>query len=366
MGRVLARATVLGAAATALAALSAVPLARPVDLATDQAEAVQLASKLGALDSAVQVAAERYDAAQAQLAQDQVELDAVRARLATEARVLGRERAQLAHAAVEQFTSGDTLAGMGAVLAGSPNSVAIVQTDVSVAATTEASLVDEYRATALALVLQRAQLAALVRSASAAAAAAASARAEAAAEQASVESALASLKGQMATLVEQAQAAQRRAAEQQAAAQLAAETAAAAPTPAVAVGTSGSVLEQAASIAEAIAARGDTGYSYGASGQWSGGVQYFDCSGLVTYVYGQLGLALPHDAAAQAADSAPIGYGQLIPGDLVFYDTLGSSGIDHVAIYVGGGSVVEATEPGRPVAVDPITWSGTPVAFGQP
>lgn len=365
MRRVLARAVLLGTAAAVTASLQAVPLARPVDLATDQSEAAQLAAKLSALDGAVQAAAERYDAATAQLAQDQAELAGVRARIASETRTLGRERALLARAALGQFTSGDALAGMGAVLAGSPNSAAIVQTDVSVAATDETSLVAQYRAMALALEVQRAQLAALVRSASQTAAVAASARAAAASEQASVESALASLKGQMAQLVAQAQAAQQRAVEQRASVQLASETAAVAATPA-AQGASASLLEQAASIAEAIAARGDTGYSYGAAGEWSGGVQYFDCSGLVTYVFAQLGLALPHDAAAQAADSAPIGYGQLVPGDLVFYDTLGSAGIDHVAIYVGGGSVVEATEPGRPVAVDPIGWSGTPVAFGQP
>ncbi len=147
------------------------------------------------------------------------------------------------------------------------------------------------------------------------------------------------------------------------------------PTQAAPVG--GSYLEQAAQIAISIANQGDTNYVWGAAGQWetaSSGLclagqsqcQVFDCSGLVLYVYQKLGIDFVHYALSQYQESTPISYSELQPGDLVFYETEGSTIIDHVAIYIGGGQVVEATNPGRPVSIDPITWSGTPVAFGQP
>src|SRR5206468_282257 len=51
----------------------------------------------------------------------------------------------------------------------------------------------------------------------------------------------------------------------------------------------------------------------------------FDCSGLVSYVYAQLGTALPHFAAAQYTYGAAVPRDQLQPGDLVFFNKL-----DHV------------------------------------
>ena len=46
----------------------------------------------------------------------------------------------------------------------------------------------------------------------------------------------------------------------------------------------------------------------------------FDCSGLVMYVYNQLGISLPHFAAAQYGLGSPVARDQLQPGDLVFFE----------------------------------------------
>lgn len=362
---IVARAAIVGSA-VALGALvvGSVSTTAPADLATDQQEAHQLAAQLAVLDSQVQIAAERYDQATFQLAQDQAQLAAVRKRLDAQERELARLRGQLAAAAVREFATSGTAEPMAALLEGTPTTAAIVATDVQVASSTEAQLAASYSAALQATRAERTQLTTLVRQAASVAQTAGAARAEAERAQAAVQSELASLQGQLAQLVAEAEAAQAAQRERAAAAQLASQTApAAVPAP---VQVAGGALAEAASIAEAIAQRGNTGYAWGAAGSWAGGVQYFDCSGLVMYVFAQVGISLPHDAAAQYADSTPIGYGQLVPGDLVFYDTLGSSSIDHVAIYVGGGQVVEATEPGRPVAVDPMAWSGTPVAYAQP
>jgi len=75
----------------------------------------------------------------------------------------------------------------------------------------------------------------------------------------------------------------------------------------------------------------------------------FDCSGLVTYVYAQLGVALPHFAAAQWDYGVPVASSQLQPGDLVFFDAL-----DHVGIYLGNGLFVDAPHTGAFVRIDSL------------
>lgn len=72
----------------------------------------------------------------------------------------------------------------------------------------------------------------------------------------------------------------------------------------------------------------------------------FDCSGLVMYVYGRLGIALPHEAAKQYRLGSPVPRNKLQPGDLVFFDRLGHSGI-----YIGNARFVHATKPGDVVKV---------------
>jgi peptidoglycan DL-endopeptidase CwlO len=76
----------------------------------------------------------------------------------------------------------------------------------------------------------------------------------------------------------------------------------------------------------------------------------FDCSGLVMYVYAQLGIQLPHFAAAQYTYGSPVSRDQLQPGDLVFFEDLG-----HVGIYIGGGQVVHAPSTGDVVKISNIS-----------
>lgn len=78
----------------------------------------------------------------------------------------------------------------------------------------------------------------------------------------------------------------------------------------------------------------------------------FDCSGLVMYVYAQMGVYLPHSAAAQFYSGTPISTSQLAPGDLVFF----GSPISHVGIYIGGGSMIHAPFEGATVSITSI-WS---------
>jgi cell wall-associated NlpC family hydrolase len=85
-------------------------------------------------------------------------------------------------------------------------------------------------------------------------------------------------------------------------------------------------------------------YRYGGSSP-SG----FDCSGLVAYVYGRLGVTLPHNAAAQYAYGHPVDPGHLRPGDLVFFHGLG-----HVGLYIGRGRIIHAPQSGRRVEIQSL------------
>ena len=86
----------------------------------------------------------------------------------------------------------------------------------------------------------------------------------------------------------------------------------------------------------------------------------FDCSGFVAYVYGQMGVSLPHHAAAQYGAGFPVSRDALEPGDLVFFKGLG-----HVGIYIGGGQFVHAPHTGDVVKISSLsdswyaaTWYG--------
>ena len=92
--------------------------------------------------------------------------------------------------------------------------------------------------------------------------------------------------------------------------------------------------------AVAIAAR-ELGVPYRYGGSSPSG---FDCSGLVAYVYGKLGVALPHNAAAQYSYGRPVGQGNLAPGDLIFFHGLG-----HVGLYIGHGRIIHAPQSGERV-----------------
>jgi cell wall-associated NlpC family hydrolase len=73
----------------------------------------------------------------------------------------------------------------------------------------------------------------------------------------------------------------------------------------------------------------------------------FDCSGLVSYVYAQLGLYLPHHAASQYGYGVPVTRAEIQPGDLVFFNHL-----DHVGIYIGDNEIIDAPYTGSFVEID--------------
>jgi cell wall-associated NlpC family hydrolase len=77
--------------------------------------------------------------------------------------------------------------------------------------------------------------------------------------------------------------------------------------------------------------------------------QGFDCSGLTTYVFAQIGVSLPHHAASQYGYGVPVSREDLQPADLVFFDGLG-----HMGMYIGGGQFIHAPHTGDVVKISSI------------
>jgi cell wall-associated NlpC family hydrolase len=88
-------------------------------------------------------------------------------------------------------------------------------------------------------------------------------------------------------------------------------------------------------------------YVYGSTGPYS-----FDCSGLVQYVFRQLGRYLPRTADEQYWATAHVPQSAKQPGDLIFFGPPGD--IYHVGIYAGGGMMWAAPQTGGVVSLRPI------------
>jgi peptidoglycan DL-endopeptidase RipA len=113
-------------------------------------------------------------------------------------------------------------------------------------------------------------------------------------------------------------------------------------------------------IPYAFAGGGYSGPSYGvcvSGAAWNDCHVYgFDCSGLAMFAWAPY-IQLDHFAATQywQAGSYHPSTSALQPGDLVFWSSDGTqAGIHHVAIYVGGGNVIQAPQSGDIVRITPL------------
>lgn len=174
------------------------------------------------------------------------------------------------------------------------------------------------------------------------------------------------------------EAAQQAAAEEaarQAAAQQAAAAAAQAQQQAAAQQAAAAAQQQAAASQAAANVSGSgvgasavsAAYNYlGVPYVW-GGESYsgMDCSGLTMLAYRAVGISIPHSSRMQYGYGSKVSVNSLQPGDLVFWSSNGTqSGIYHVAIYIGGGQMIEAPVPGQTVRVTSMRYSGGLMPYG--
>ena len=79
-----------------------------------------------------------------------------------------------------------------------------------------------------------------------------------------------------------------------------------------------------------------------------------DCSGFVMSVYSHFGVSLPHSSGSQSGYGTKVSLSEAQPGDLVFYARGGS--INHVAIYIGGGQIVNAACAREGICVKSVNY----------
>jgi cell wall-associated NlpC family hydrolase len=96
----------------------------------------------------------------------------------------------------------------------------------------------------------------------------------------------------------------------------------------------------------------------------AGGPDAFDCSGLTSWAWAQAGVSIPHSASAQWTSLPRVSLSAVQPGDIIYYGNFGP----HVALYIGGGSIIHARHPGPggQVQLDSMTGYDRPWGAVRP
>jgi cell wall-associated NlpC family hydrolase len=330
------------------------PGAHAGSIGAKRAQAQSVLARLQQLDAAAQLANSRYHAATQSLRRVERQLQINHQALGVTRGNLNHARHALAQRLVAVYTSNDQQSSLAVILgARSLNDlVSRIETANSLS-NQDSALIDEVVSFKQQVVHRRTLLRAdSVRQHQLVAARAAE-RNQIAGKLASERHLYNSVRSQIAQMLSAQQASQRAAARsaRAAAAQISPPRPSYGPTP-----VSGSVPgDRYASVVGIAMQYLGVPYVYG--GESPSG---FDCSGLVAYVYAQVGVSLPHYTVAQYnyPDSVSVSRSQLEPGDLVFFYGLG-----HVGIYVGGGNFIHAPHTGSVVRIDSLNGGGYSSAY---
>jgi peptidoglycan DL-endopeptidase CwlO len=345
----------LGFAAAALAAGPAA--SEPSSLASKEAQAQRVLGQIRSLDSSLSRAIEAYNLANIKLDRIEGDLAENRVRLTIAKNNLRRAQSTLARRLVTIYVSGssnstlEVLLGartLDEVLSGIETASRVSNQDANVVGAVKVFRA-EARARAERLKRAKARQAALVR--------------ERAARKASIESQLAQRQELLSSIkseITRIQAAER--ARQAELARIARARVTTEPT-----FTPGPVVPTAVSTETVTPPPARYGGVVGIAMQYLGtpyvyggaSPSGFDCSGFIMYVYAQVGVSLPHNAAMQYGYGSPVDRSQLQPGDLVFFNGLGHNGM-----YIGGGQFIHSPHTGDVVKISSLsgwydsTWVG--------
>ena len=307
-------------------------------------------ARIAAINTQAEKITEAYDAARGRLADFKGKVRAARATLAKDQKVLDGMQGRIQAIATAAYESGGLSDATTLLQTGNPASVANRTSQLAVVAQT-----------------RRAELAQALAADRAVRADRASYTAQLAAERATVAS-IATKRHQIQALLAKEQrtldslkaAQRRRLAEQRARerAQALAARRAYHPAPAATqhASYSGPATGSAATAVKFAYAQLGKPYVYGGAGPNS-----YDCSGLTMASWAAAGVSLPHNAAAQQASIPAVSLSALQPGDLVFF----GSPAYHVAIYIGGGRIIQAPHTGAYVEITPLSYM-TPSGAGRP
>jgi cell wall-associated NlpC family hydrolase len=340
----------LAVAAVAALALPTSAPAAPIDdkkaeAAALEAQITENGRKLGALNEQINDAQIELDAANATIAAADAAVDAARAKTA-------ELRAIVAQRAASLYSRSGTEGGVAELDAGSATELTTRQKYTEVAAERDQRAVDQLKRAQEELARRKADAEDARSVAAAKQEQILAVKAELDAADAKQRALLSGVKGEIAQLVQQAEA-ERRARDLEAA--QAQQRLAPASLPAATGGTAGggsggggSAPAPSGGVGAVLAyANAQLGKPYCYAGA---GPNCFDCSGLTMMALAQAGLSLPHGSNAQLAMFPSVSMSELQPGDLVYWD-------GHVGIYVGSGSVLHAPRTGSLIQITPI-WPG--------
>jgi peptidoglycan DL-endopeptidase CwlO len=343
---------VAGLLAVAVSAAVATTAGAASPLSSEQAKAAQLEAEIQQTGQQIDALDQRYESALAKKAGLDSQIRVTTAQIGHSLGRITKDKSTLHKAAIEAYVSGGTSASADALFSTSQTSAMdssvynqVVTGDLNTSMATLHTAVAQLDA-------QRQTLKGEDAKAAQAVATAHDAYQQAQTLETQQRAQLAQVKGEIATLISQQQAAAQAAEQGAAQAVLAAAPISASPPP-PAGGGAGAVAVRAAETQLGVP------YIWGAEDPGVG----FDCSGLTAWAWGQAGVSLPHYSGSQMADSAPVPISDLQPGDLLFY---GPGGDTHVAMYVGGGMMIEATFPGTVVRIDPVRFGATFAGAGRP
>jgi cell wall-associated NlpC family hydrolase len=296
-----------------------------------QAQATALQQQIQAEGVQLSTLSQKYDQAVGQLAAINNQITATKQKIIADQHTVTVDQNNLRNSAVFQYMTYGSEGQVNPLFSGNQRSIAAAQEYGQVATGNLDTMVADLH-TAQNLLN-----------------AAAAAQQQASQQQAALQNSLSQVKGQLGDLERQAQA---QANAQQGAVTRARLTVSAnfpAPPPNSAGGRAVAAAESQLGVP----------YSWGAESPGSA----FDCSGLTAWAWGQAGVSLPHYSGGQMSASAPVPVNALEPGDLLFYGPGGSS---HVAMYIGGGQMIEAPYTGEYVWVTALRLGDGFVGAGRP
>ena len=330
--------------------MAAVPAFADPSVASKQAQAAQVMGQLRDLSDSLERARSQYDASTQQLQRIQRDLRENKRELRIARHNLRQSQHAISARLVSLYTSEQT-STLEVILGARSLDDMINRLDNAKSVTSlDADVLGQVKTFRAAVQRNRADLTNAKQSQQRVVAKRAAAKQAIASKLQQQQSLLASIKGQIASMIaaeqarqlQMAQAAQSRADAARRAMQLeAADTV---------VGITAQAPQLDTVVAPPSSFSGAVGVAMSELGKpyvWAAaGPDSFDCSGLVVYSFGAVGKSLPHSTYALYSMGAPVSRDQLEPGDLVFFDGLG-----HVGIYIGGGQFVHAPHTGDVVKV---------------
>lgn len=312
-----------------------------------QAQATQLESQIQSDSNRLDILDQQYESAEQQVQTLGQSLLSTGAKIVATQVTVNEAQSSLREEALSIYTGNGTSSPLASMFSPGNGKTALVQAYQQVASSNVSQTIGHLHVAQAALNQQESQLQETEAQAQEVTNQLAQAKAQAQAVLTSEQTSLAQVKGQIATLITQQEAAQQQAE-------------AAAFLSQYGLDPNAPVDPGAGTAIEAAASQLGVPYVWGGEQPGVG----FDCSGLTQWSWAQAGVSIPRTAQDQYDAIPHVPLSDLQPGDLVFWDD-GTTSVQHVAMYVGNGEVVQAPETGEDVSYSAI-WTDGLVGAGRP